>query len=241
MNQSLKKLIQQQAPQCAELEHRLGHHFNNPELLVRSLTHRSYSFEHSELPGCDNETLEFLGDAVLDLIVGFLLFQHYPREPEGILTKMRSALVQEGGLTIVARQLDLGRYILLGRGEDNNGGRAKPSILSCAYEAVIGAVFVDAGYEAARRVVEKHFIDRLQLNNKTQITDAKSRLQELTQRHGGPAPTYSLVNSSGPDHNKSFTVSVLLNGEELASATAGNKKAAEQKAAAMALHQFSPK
>ncbi len=238
MNQSLKKLILQQTPQCTELEKKLGYHFKKPELLLRSLIHRSYSFEHSELPGCDNETLEFLGDAVLDLIVGFLLFQHYPKEPEGILTKMRSALVQEGGLTVVARQLDLGRYILLGRGEDNNGGRAKPSILSCAYEAVVGAVFVDAGYEAARLVVERHFIDRLQL--KTQITDAKSRLQELTQLHGGPAPTYSLVDSSGPDHNKSFTVSVLLNGEELASATASNKKAAEQKAAALALHQLSP-
>ncbi len=240
MNESLKKLIQQQAPQCAELEKELGHHFKKPALLIRSLTHRSYSFEHSELPGYDNETLEFLGDAVLDLIVGFLLFQHYPKEPEGILTKMRSALVQEAGLAVVAKQLDLGRYILLGRGEDNNGGRSKPSILSCAYEAIIGAVFVDAGYEAARRVVERHFIDRLQLNNKIEITDAKSRLQELTQHHGGQAPTYSLVDSSGPDHNKSFTVSVLLNGKELASATASNKKAAEQKAAALALQQLSP-
>jgi len=226
--------------QLTELQDLLRHHFRKPELLLRALTHRSFSYEHSELPRNDNETLEFLGDAVLDLAVGFMLYSRYPEMAEGDLTKIRSALVQECGLAIVARELDLGKYMLLGRGEDNSGGRQKDSILSCAYEAVIGAIFVDAGYETAAAVIGHHFAGRLEIGRQTvQITDAKSRLQELTQHELGFAPTYVLDKADGPDHDKTFTVSVMLLDNKIATATAKSKKAAEQKAAALALDNFS--
>ena len=240
MNTALQKLINDRKRQLAELQDLLRHHFKKPELLLRALTHRSFSYDHSELPKNDNETLEFLGDAVLDLVVGFMLFSRYPAMAEGDLTKIRSALVQEGGLAITARELDLGKYILLGKGEDNSGGRQKDSILSCAYEAVIGAVFVDAGYDAARRVIAQHFKGRLEIGRQAvQVTDAKSRLQELTQHELGYAPTYVLDKADGPDHDKTFTVSVILQDNKIATATAKSKKAAEQKAAALALDNLS--
>jgi len=218
------------------LQTRLGHVFSQPSLLARALVHRSYLFEHRRSVRADNETLEFLGDAVLDLVVAAMLFRRYPKMAEGEMTKLRAALVQASHLAAIARDLGLGRFVRLGRGEEASGGRDKDSILSCAYEAVIGAVFEDGGYEAASRVVERHFGDRIEGRRKDVImTDAKSRLQELMQGRHGAAPSYRLEGATGPDHEREFTVSVRFQGAELGRASARSKKKAEQKAAAMAL------
>ncbi len=235
----LHQLMMAQIPKLTELQNILGHEFNKTKLLLRALTHRSFTYEHPELPRDDNETLEFLGDAVIDLAVGLMLFNHYPRKAEGDLTKIRAALVQESGLALVAHKLNLGKYLLLGKGEDNSGGRQKDSLLSCTYEAVIGAIFIDAGYEKAAVILRNHFADRLEIGRDTgKITDAKSSLQELTQGEHGITPGYVLENSQGPDHDKTFTIAVELNGKKIAAASAKSKKAAEQKAAALALERL---
>ena len=239
MTKLLKKLIDDQRPQLTELQDILGYRFTQTKLLLRALTHRSFTYEHTDLPKKDNETLEFLGDAVLDLAVGFMLFQHYPKKDEGYLTKIRSALVQERGLAQVANELNLGKYILLGKGEDRSGGRQKDSIISCTYEAVIGAIFVDAGYDTVVKIIHNHFYHRLEIGKKTsEITDAKSKLQELTQSIQGYTPTYVLEKSDGPDHNKTFTIAVKLNGKKIGRASAKSKKAAEQRAASLALEHL---
>ncbi len=169
-----------------------------------------------------------------------MLFNHYPGKAEGDLTKIRSALVQESGLAKVAHNLNLGKYILLGKGENNSGGRQKDSILSCTYEAVIGALFVDAGYERTIKIVAAHFKPNLGIGAETnRITDPKSQLQELTQADRGSTPKYIMVDSQGPDHDKTFTITVELNGKKIATASAKSKKAAEQKAAALALQDLS--
>lgn len=214
----------------------IGYSFNDPSLLSRALTHRSFRVEHPDAAREDNETLEFLGDAVLDLVIGALLIATYPTMTEGELTKLRSALVQEKHLAIVARDLSLGEFLLLGRGEDLGGGREKPSILSSAYEAVIGAIFTDSDYPTAQKIVEGHFRDRICAAQRSIPTgDAKSALQELTQDKFNAAPLYVLDHAEGPDHAKTFTVSVHLLGKTLATASAPNKKAAERQAAAIAL------
>lgn len=219
-----------------ELQALIGYRFNDLSLLTRALTHRSYQVEHPEAEKTDNETLEFLGDAVLDLVIGALLFTSFPAMSEGELTKLRSALVQENHLAVVARDLGVGQFLRLGKGEDQSGGREKTSILSSAYEAVIGALFVDSDYTTAQRIVVSHFHDRVQaVRQSVQAGDAKSALQELTQEQFNVAPLYLLEKAEGPDHAKTFTVSVQVQGQLLATASARNKKAAEQKAAGVAL------
>jgi len=214
----------------------LGHRFNDPGLLTRALTHSTFRVEHPGQGRQDNETLEFLGDAVLDLVIGALLINRYPTLAEGDLTKLRSALVQEQHLALVANDLRLGDFLLLGRGEDRSGGRQKPSLLASTYEAVIGAIFLDSDYPTVQALVERHFNNYLaDARHSLETKDAKSALQELTQERLNAAPTYVLDNEEGPDHAKTFTVSVHLLGQVVGSAAARNKKAAEQKAAAAAL------
>ncbi len=218
------------------LQKSLGYKFRNKHLLVQAITHSSYIFEQSDKGKEDNETLEFLGDAVLDLGVSNMLIDKYPDMDEGQLTKVRSALVQENHLAFMARELNLGDYLLLGRGEENSEGRKKDSILSCAYEAVVGAIFRDGGYKVAQVFVEQRFMARLEYGKENSIlADAKSRLQEITQEGYAEAPVYILDKAEGPDHDKVFTVSVLFQGRVLATASAKSKKAAEQKAAASAI------
>ena len=217
----------------------IGYRFNNLGLLTRALTHTTFCVEHPEICKEDNETLEFLGDAVLGLVIGALLLSRYPIMTEGELTKLRSALVQENYLAIVAQDLLLGNFLLLGKGEDQSGGRQKSSILSSTYEAIIGAIFLDSDYPTVQKIVEGHFHERINPALLSIATgDAKSTLQELTQEKFNAAPVYVLDKEEGPDHAKTFTVSVHLQGQALASASAGNKKAAEQKAAAGALAHF---
>jgi len=223
----------------AALQERLGYRFKREALLVRAMTHRSFLFEHDRRGKGDNETLEFLGDAVLDLVVGSMLFKRYPKMDEGDLTKVRSTLVQEKHLALLAAKLDIGQSLLLGKGESRSGGASKDSILSCAFEAVMGAVFVDGGYEAASMVVHALFEDRLEYGRCHAVNDdPKSHLQEITQKLNNEAPSYTLVGEDGPDHDKTFTVEVSFQGRVLAVAAAGSKKAAERKAAAEALKNF---
>ncbi|MDD5758534.1 MAG: ribonuclease III [Desulfobulbaceae bacterium] len=218
----------------------LGYHFTNPGLLTQALTHTTFHVEHPDLTSKDNETLEFLGDAVLDLVISALLLARFPAMTEGELTKLRSALVQEYHLSIVAQDLHLGDFLLLGKGEDQSGGRQKSSILSSTYEAVIGAIFLDSDYQTVQKIIESHFDTRIDMAQQSvALGDAKSALQELTQGRFNAAPLYILDKAEGPDHAKTFTVSVHLQGQALATASAQNKKAAEQKAAAIAITQLS--
>jgi ribonuclease-3 len=220
-------------------EERMGYRFKEASHLLTALIHSSFAFEQVGKVLRDNEVLEFLGDAVLDLAVAKALFVAFPAAPEGELTRMRAALVNETSLAALATEIRLGDFLLLGKGEENTGGRTKPSILSSVYEAVLGAVFVDGGYEAARVLVERQFAPLFAQGKRIMLqTDAKSRLQEMAQERFNEAPTYGLEKEEGPDHEKRFTVSVRFRDRVLATATASNKKEAEQRAAALALESF---
>ena len=223
----------------SDLEQRIGYVFNNRQLLLQALTHRSYIFENEDQGTSDNETLEFLGDAVLDLCVGHILYDRFPKMKEGDLTKLRATLVQESHLAIVSGELGLGKCVLLGKGEESSNGREKPSIMACTLEALVGAVYLDAGYDLCFELVEKHFAGKIDgVNQNALEADAKSRLQELTQAKFRETPEYILAKAHGPDHDKTFTASVRFHGKILATASAKSKKAAEQKAAAQAITEF---
>ncbi len=234
----IASLARQNKATLAELESSLGYRFTDLRLLQRALVHASYAFEQVQ-GGEDNEKLEFVGDAVLDLVIGHLLFNRYEKMREGELTRLRASLVNEQFLARMAREIELGRYLELGRGEDASQGRAKPSILSCAYEALIGAVFVDGGYQAVADLVEGFFLPVI--DGKMQgllIADAKSRLQEILQEKHNEAPTYRMEGEDGPAHLKVFTIAVCFREQVLATGTAGSKKEAEQRAAATALQNL---
>lgn len=228
-------LVKENKEILSEFEQLLGYRFTDLRLLQKALIHSSFAFEQPQ--ECkNNETLEFLGDAVLDLVVGHMLYRHYPDMKEGDLTKFRAALVNETHLAAMARQIDLGRFLCLGKGEEVSSGRNKSSILSCGYEAVIGAVFEDGGYETVNELVEKLFTPAItEKKDEMLMADAKSRLQELLQEKYNEAPNYRLDGEEGPSHQKVFTVSVVFRDLVLGSGTAGSKKEAEQKAAAAAL------
>jgi ribonuclease-3 len=212
------------------LEAGLGHSFARPEHLVVAVTHRSSS---TDAP--NNETLEFLGDAVLALAMADLLMQRFPTAREGDLSKLRAGLVNAETLAAKARTLDLGRWLRLGKGEEKSGGREKESILAAVYEALLGAVYLDAGFEAARRVVESHFAADVTTQASAGRNDYKTRLQELTQRLFRATPLYQLVEESGPDHAKRFVTELSIAGRSYGRGVGHSKKAAEQAAAMEAL------
>ncbi len=219
----------------SEFEQIVGYRFTDLRLLQKALIHSSYAFEQAQV-GKNNETLEFLGDAVLDLVIGHILIRRYPELREGDLTKLRAALVNETHLAGMARGIELGRFLCLGKGEDASNGRNKSSILSCGYEAVIGAIFEDGGYETVSAFVERFFLPAIEGKKENLlIADAKSRLQEELQEAFNEAPSYHVDSEEGPSHMKVFSVSVLFQGEVLGSGTARSKKEAEQRAAASAL------
>lgn len=222
------------SPTFEELEQRLGYQFRDRELLVTALTHRSYANEHADEGCSDNEKLEYLGDAVLDLVVGHLLMKRYPEAREGELSVTRAQAVSEAGLAELAHDLELGRWLLLGKGEDKSGGRFKPSLLSDAFEAVVAAVYLDGGFDAAWRLLERLFAVRIENVELTGYYDHKTRLQERAQALLKEAPVYQVVAEYGPDHAKVFEIAVFLRGREWARAQAGSKKYAEQLAAASA-------
>ena len=214
----------------------MGYTFNDPGLLVQALTHRSRANEQGLTSVEHNERLEFLGDAVLDLAVGCQLMEMLPRAREGQLTKLRSMIVSEGGLARCARRLDLGPHLRLSHGEEQTGGKDKASILSDAYEAVVGAVFLDGGFSAANLVVWRLMGQIMAEAAEGSLDkDFKGRLQELVQGRWQELPCYEVIDARGPDHNKTFVVTVQIRGEEYSRAEGHSKKEAEQAAAREAL------
>lgn len=227
------------ADALASLQDRVGHRFADPTLLLRALTHRSYANEHPDA-GRDNERLEFLGDAVLDLAVAEWLFAALPDQEEGVLTAAKARLVSEGALADIARWLELGRHLRLGRGEEQTGGREKPSLLADALEAVVAAVFLDAGYARAVAVVGAWMQDRAPKPARLarQPRDARSTLQELTQERWSVAPRYVIEGSSGPDHDLRFRARVEVPGGPPAHGEGSSKKAAKRAAAKVMLDRL---
>ena len=220
------------------LAERIGYDFSDPELLSRAMAHRSYCAEH---PGClSNERLEFLGDAILGWVVADLAFTRFTDLPEGDLTGVRKGVVNALALASVAERLGLGEFILPGRGEDAAGGREKPSILSDALEAVLGAVYVDGGPDVAYEVIERLIGPGLGATAaRLDHLDHKSRLQELGAMAGTPPPAYT-TRAEGPDHAKRFFAAVTVGGLVLGEGTGRSKKAAEQAAAEVACEAYSP-
>ena len=216
-----------------ELEQRIGYKFENFDLLVKAMTHSSYANEHRYEKKENNERLEFLGDAVLELISSDYLFAKYPETPEGVLTKKRASMVCEPTLALCAREIPLGDYLLLGKGEDATGGRKRDSIVSDAMEALIGAIYLDGGFANAKEFVH-HFILN-DIEHKKLFYDSKTILQEQIQSETEEPIHYELVKEEGPDHNKRFTVNVVLGEKVLGSGSGRTKKAAEQEAAYRAL------
>jgi ribonuclease-3 len=239
-----------------QLETLFGHKFQRPERLERALTHSSWLAENSPpraeaqttknagdasgnptgLTADDNEKLEFLGDAVLTLVVSEVLLNYFPTWREGQLSKARASLVNAAALAEVARRLGLGAHLRLGRGEEKTGGREKPALLADAYEAVVAAVYLDGGLDAARGFIRRSLLDAAlerdsQRSGRLGEPDHKSRLQELLQAQGWPAAEYRVVTESGPDHRKMFAVEARVAGRAAAVGSGMNKKEAEQSAA----------
>ena len=213
------------------LENKLGYKFKNKKLITEALTHKSYKQPY------DNERLEFLGDAVLDLIVGEYLYRKFPKSNEGSLSKIRASLVNEKGFDKLAKYIDLGSYIYLSNAEENNGGRQKPSLLSNAFEAIIGAIYLESGLEVTNKIA----IELIEKNHKeisldSLFSDFKTTLQELTQARFGLTPIYSVVATRGPDHLKEFEVAVIIENKEYARAIGKSKKIAQQEAAKIAIN-----
>ena len=222
------------------LETKLGYQFQNPKLLDHALTHSSYANEHHLGSISSNERLEFLGDSVLGMIVAVHLYRTFPDLPEGDLTRIRANLVCEGSLVLVAKEWDLGRYLKLGKGENACGGRSRPSILADAVEAVLAAVFLDGGLAHDRDIIQRFLLDRMEQVNRAS-RDHKTYLQELVQRKSGQVLSYELIGESGPDHNKTFQMQVLLNGQPIGQGTGHSKKEAEQAAANAAIERLEGK
>ena len=213
---------------------KLGYVFKNPTLLETALTHSSYANENKKNRVASNERLEFLGDSVLGMAVSVLIYDGNPNLPEGQMTRLRAELVCEKSLATLAVTLGLGECLRLGRGEEKGGGRERPSILADAVEAVVAAIYLDGGFEPVRQLVTEHLAPqagRMQLEN----YDYKTVLQEAVQVKTGQVLSYHTIDESGPDHMKSFTVEVRLNGEAIGYGKGKSKKEAEQSAAKSAL------
>ena len=214
----------------------IGYAFREERLLREALTHKSYSNEHPETASIHNERLEFLGDAVLDMVVSQRIFLDYPRLPEGELTRIRAEVVSEPALAAVARRMAIGDYLWLGRGEERSGGRQKESLIANAVEALLGAIYLDGGLESVRLVVDRFFAAAIEeaFCRKSGI-DYKTRLQEVLQARQGSPPAYRLVRAEGPDHDRTYTIEVLHGGRSIGAGSGVTKKAASQQAARQAL------
>lgn len=219
-------------PDFSSLAHTLGLSFNNLDLLAEALTHRSYLNEHREYAGSHNERLEFLGDAVLELAVTDFLFKKYPAKPEGDLTAYRAALVNTVSLAESAQALGINDYLLLSKGEAKDTGRARDVILADAFEAIIGATYLDQGFSAAEAFIAQNLYGKIDdVIAKRSYQDAKSRFQELAQEKRGTTPSYKTLSEEGPDHSKLFTVGIFIGKEEIARGDGQSKQEAEQSAA----------
>ena len=214
----------------------IGYHFHDEKLLRQALTHSSFANEKHLKKHSDNERLEFLGDAVLEIISSEFLYKEYPDKPEGELTKLRASIVCEPTLALCTKDIALGEYLLLGKGEDQTGGRGRKSILSDALEAVIGAIYLDGGFANAKEFIHKYILTDIE--HKQLFYDSKTILQEIVQEKGTHLVEYHLIKEEGPDHNKSFTVDVLVSGHVMGTGVGHTKKAAEQEAAYQAIRKM---
>lgn len=218
-----------------DLQNKIGYQFKNPALLNEALTHSSYANEHKSQHIKYNERLEFLGDSVLSIVVSDYIYKNCPELPEGELTKLRASLVCEKSLYEFAKKIDLGKYLILSKGERNNGGADRPSILSDAFEALIAAIYIDGGIEPVSKHILNFVIPAIKNSKKKKINDYKTTLQEIIQKNPGEKLEYVLVKESGPDHNKHFVVEVHLNSNVIGKGGGRSKKEAEQQAAREAL------
>ena len=216
-----------------ELEEKIHYTFKNRMLITTALTHSSYKNEQKNVSH-DNERLEFLGDAVLSIIVADYIFKH-KKVAEGELTKIRASLVCETALAQFAGQISLGSFLLLGKGEEHNGGRERPSIVSDAFEAVIAAIYLDGGMEEASKFVLPFIVDLVETATGADLHDYKTQLQEIIQQNPEEKVVYRLISETGPDHDKEFVVHVLLNSNVIGKGSGKSKKGAEQSAAKEAL------
>jgi len=222
-----------------KLEKKLGVLFRDKSLLQRALTHRSYLNEHPGFPFEDNERLEFLGDAVLDFVTGEYLYHRFPEQREGSLTSLRSVLVRRNTLAEFARQWDLGHYLMMGHGEAETGGRNRSATLCAAFEAVIGALYLDQGVESVYALIEPLIVPQIARTLRERLDkDPKSRLQELAQGRMHQTPRYRTVSESGPDHAKVFTVEATIGGTAFGEGKGLSKQQAAQEAARAALEHF---
>ncbi|MCR4705763.1 MAG: ribonuclease III [Lachnospiraceae bacterium] len=215
------------------LEERIGYRFHEPILLKQALTHSSYANEMKINKWQDYERLEFLGDAVLELVSSDFLFKEHPEKPEGQLTKLRSSMVCEPALAYCARDIDLGQFIFLGKGEDATGGRYRESITSDVMEAIIGAIYLDGGIEEAKRFIDRFVLSDLE--NKQLFYDSKTILQEHVQKTSKGQLHYEVLSESGPEHDKVFHAGVFIDDRMIGEGEGRTKKAAEQQAAYRAL------
>ncbi|WP_126426258.1 ribonuclease III [Brevibacillus marinus] len=219
----------------AQLQEEIGIHFRDERILRQAFTHSSYVNEQKGKRIADNERLEFLGDAVLELTVSWFLYKSFPHMSEGEMTKLRAAIVCEPSLVKFAEMLRFGELVLLGKGEELTGGRQRPALLADVFEAFIGALYLDQGLEVVFRFMEKYVYPRIDKGEFTQITDFKSQLQEFVQQENMGDIHYRIIQEKGPAHNREFVSEVLLNDKPLGTGTGRSKKEAEQRAAAHAL------
>lgn len=217
-----------------ELEKVIKYKFHDFSLLQRAMTHTSYANEHRKQNIKHNERLEFLGDAVLELISSEFLYEKYPEKPEGELTKLRASMVCEPTLALCAKDWNLGKYLLLGKGEEANGGRKRDSIISDAVEALIGAIYLDGGIASAKEFIHNYILKDIE--NKKLFFDSKTILQEIIQGQNLGSVEYELVREEGPDHDKCFYVVLKIGNKVIAEGSGHTKKAAEQQAAYKAIH-----
>jgi ribonuclease III len=222
-----------------DLEKSLGYVFKKPELLAHALIHRSW-LSGKEMPYWENnERLEFLGDSILNMLVTEYLYKTYPHLPEGDLSKMKSIVVSGQALTKIARTWNLGEYIRVGKGESRNGGRNRDSILEDAFEAILGAIYLDSNIRECRKFLERHIFPNIQeVVGEAEFINYKSALLEFMQARGMPPPDYELVAETGPEHQKNFEMSVVYQGTEYGRGKGASKKKAEQEAAKLALARF---
>jgi ribonuclease III len=227
----------QRVEALSALQEDMSYQFQDPDLLNVALTHRSYANERADGMLKDNERLEFLGDSVLNVIISHLIMQRHPTCQEGVLTKLRSGLVNQKFLAEISRSLAINRHLLLGKGESLRGGRERRSLISDAYEALIGAIYLDRGFEAAFRVVEKQFLPFIEAGLPDD-DDFKTKVQQVCQSRLGCTPRYQLTDSKGPEHEKTFRAEIFVNGELYGYGIGRNKKEAQQDAAREALRKI---
>ena len=220
------------------LQQELGVHFMNPELLYQAFTHSSYVNEHRRKFYTDNERLEFLGDAVLELSVSQYLFQKFTSMSEGELTKLRAAIVCEPSLVLFANELNFGKYVLLGKGEEITGGRERPALLADVFESFVGALYLDQGLQPVVTFLEQVVFPKVEIGAFSHVMDYKSQLQEMVQQMNNGSLNYEIVEEKGPAHNRTFVSSVRLGSNELGEGKGKSKKEAEQKAAQVAINRL---